>query len=97
MKKGKLDLKAVSEDVFNYFLGNQFPGGKVILGENISNPFLPSPQKTPSFNILRATDGNHIYLDFATGHTGNCVSFVSNLKGISRNAAIQQIRKITNK
>lgn len=94
--KTKMDLKACSLEVFEYFLGDHFKGGKVKEGINISNPFLSQPQKTPSFNILLAPDGNYIYHDFATGETGNCVSFVATLKGVDRIQAIRLIRNITN-
>ena len=93
--KTKIDLKECSLEVFEYFLDDHFKDGKVLLGRNIPNPFLSYKQKTPSFNILQAPDGNHIYHDFATGDTGNCVSFVARLKGVDRIKAIQIIRKIT--
>lgn len=94
--KNKIDLKAASPIVFDHFLGQFYPGGRVVLGRNISNPFLQTRQQTPSFNIYRASDGNLVYNDFATDDKGNCVSFVAKLKGITRIEAIRIIRKISN-
>lgn len=90
----KMDLNECSLEVFQHYLGDQFDSGKVKLGRNIPNPFLSYKQKTPSFNILQAPDGNHIYHDFATGDTGNCVSFVARLKNVERIEAIRIIRNI---
>lgn len=91
----KTDFRSAALRVYNHFIGHSYPGGKVILGRNISNPFLPAPQQTPSFNVFRASDGNLVYKDFATSDKGNCVSFVSKLKGVSRIEAIRIIRKLT--
>lgn len=92
--KGEIDFKEVSKEIFDYFLGYNYKGGKVILGTKITNPFLSTRQNTPSFNIYKAPDGNLIFKDFATGDVGNCVTLVTILKGISRNEAIGLIRKI---
>lgn len=91
----KIDFRRVALIVFDHFIGERYPGGQVILGRNISNPFSPGQQETPSFNIFRASDGNYVYKDFATSDKGNCVSFVSKLKGVSRIEAIQIIRNLT--
>lgn len=94
--KGKINFKAVSEDVFNYFLGDQYPGGRVVLRKPITNPFLSERQKTPSFNIFITRHGEWIYNDYKTGDKGNCVSLVAKLKSIDRIEAIKLIRKSLN-
>jgi len=91
--KDKIDLSLVSFRVFNDLIGNLYPGGTVIPGYNISNPFLPSKQKTPSFNVFKAKDGAYIYKDFATDDRGNCISFVQKLKGITVKEAIKYIER----
>lgn len=87
----KIDLKRKSFAVFNDHLGYCYPGGRVIPGKNISNPFLPYKQNTPSFNVFKAPDGSFIYKDFATGEKGNCVTFLSKLKNIDRIEAFKKI------
>jgi hypothetical protein len=94
--KRNIDLKAASRMVFDHYLANHYHGGFVVLGKNISNPFLSTPQENPSFNILQARDGNLIYYDFATGDKGNCVSFVAKHKNTNQIEAIRLIQEILN-
>lgn len=96
-KNGYIDFKLASPKVFEHFLGHLYPGGFLVLGRKISNPFLKTPQETPSFNVLQARDNSLIFYDFVTGDKGNCVTFVATFKGISRIEAIREIRKITSK
>jgi hypothetical protein len=94
MNINKINLIDVSKVVFQYYLGNQFPGGRVILGRNIPNPFLSNKQIKPSFNILEACDGSWIYHDFDTNDTGSCVTFISSKEGISTSEAIKKINNL---
>lgn len=96
MNYKRLDFKEISPLVFEHFLAHFFKGGKLILGVNISNPFLTHKQKTPSFNIYKGRNGELIYKDHATGDIGNCVSFVAKFKNIDRIEAIREIKKIIN-
>jgi hypothetical protein len=91
--KNRIDLNLVSFRIFNDLIGNLYPGGTVIPGRNISNPFISSKQKTPSFNIYKAKDGSYIYKDFATNDIGTCISFVQKLKGITLKEAIKYIQR----
>ncbi len=93
-KNAYIDFKLASPKVFEHFLGHLYPGGFLVLGRNISNPFLKKPQETPSFNVLQARDKSLIFYDFATGDKGNCITLVSRLKGVSRLEAIKIIIKL---
>lgn len=92
--KHKNDFHKESYEIFNYEIGHLFPKGRVLPGINISNPLLTHNQETPSFNVFRASDGNFIFNDFATGDKGNCITFIQKLKNMNYSEAISYINKI---
>lgn len=85
-------IKEKSLEVFQYYIGDNYPYGKVILGKNISNPFLPEKQKTPSFNIFKGLQGDYLYKDFATGDFGDVIKFVERIERVERKKALQIIK-----
>lgn len=87
-----LRIKLRSLEIYQHYLGRLYPNGKVKPGKNISNPFLPEKQETPSFNIYKAHDGTYIFNDFATGDRGNPITFVEKMERVNRNKALQIIK-----
>ena len=61
-------------DIFSYYLGSRFVIGKVF-----NSPL--REDKTPSFGIIQASNGNLLYNDF-TGDSGDVIKFVKELKGL---------------
>jgi Toprim-like len=78
-----LDATAGGLAVFELYLGDRYRGGYVIPGVNISNPFLPRPQKTPSFNVFQDNHGIWRFKDFAHPDcVGDCFDLVARLDGL---------------
>jgi|GEM_PF-2513466 len=73
-------------DVFQYYLGVMPQPGR-----NITNPFLPEKQKTPSFNVFRDSHGEWRYNDFATAQSGSCLDLVMMLRGLNIPEALKLI------
>lgn len=80
--------------VYEHFLAAHYSDGRVMLGKNISNPFLPHPQKTPSFNIFKGTGGEYLFNDFATGDKGSVITFVMKIERTNYQNALKIINKI---
>lgn len=82
------------EDIMHRYLSPFHSGSKESLraGKNISNPFLGTPQKTPSFNIFQAKGSDKwLYNDFATGEKGDCFELVQRLFNLSFTESLDRI------
>jgi hypothetical protein len=76
--------KVSNYDILSHYLKPYHNNERLIAGKNISNPFLPEKQKTPSFNIFCALPQNEWrYKDFATGDEGSCFDFVMKIFNVS--------------
>lgn len=82
ISKEAILAKVSSYDILCHFLQPYHTNGQLAAGKNISNPFLPEKQKTPSFNIFQANQNEWRYKDFATGDEGSCFDLVMNLFNI---------------
>lgn len=78
--------------IYEHYLKERYPFGRVIPSKNISNPFISHKQETPSFNIYRSYDGGYVFHDFATGDKGNVITFVQKMEKVDKNLAIQIIK-----
>jgi hypothetical protein len=87
--KEKNLLKANSYAILAHYLNNK----ELMQGQNISNPFLPQKQNTPSFNIycdLKSHEWR--YKDFATDDKGDCIDLVMKLFNIPFQKALVKIK-----
>jgi DNA primase len=82
----KLILEKLTEyDIYSYYMVNKFEIGKVM-----SSPF--RSDKNPSFAIFKSKGTNELlYKDHGTGLVGDCISFVSNLRGINYSEALDLV------
>lgn len=63
-------LKKVREkDIYEYYLNR-----RIEINKPISSPF--RKDKNPSWSIFVGKRGDLVYIDFATGETGNVIDFV---------------------
>ncbi|MBK8352435.1 MAG: hypothetical protein IPL21_12340 [Saprospirales bacterium] len=86
--------KVSSYDILNHYLSPYHNSGSLVQGKNISNPFLPNKQKTPSFNIYTSNQNKEWrYKDFATGDDGSCFDLVMKLHKISFTDALEIINR----
>ena len=84
--------KVNSYDILNHYLLPYHKENKLLAARNISNPFLPEKQNTPSFNIFPAKGtGEWRYNDFATGDSGSCFDIVMKLRNLSFPEALNTI------
>lgn len=94
LTKENILLKINQQDAFNYYLQSYHNKGTLKKGKHISNPFLPEPQKSPSFNIFPSKIGNRwVYKDFATGDQGDLFDLVMKLNQCTFNEALTQINR----
>jgi hypothetical protein len=94
MSKEEILQKLGSYDILNHYLLPYHNQGRLIAGKNISNPFSPKKQETPSFNIYCALPQHEwVYKDFATGDEGSCFDLVMKLFNLS---LPETLKKITN-
>jgi archaellum biogenesis ATPase FlaH len=92
ISKEQILQKISSYDILSFYLKNYHNLPKLETGKNISNPFLPEKQKTPSFNIHCALPSHEWrYKDFATGDEGSCFDLVMKLYNLSFPEAIKKI------
>ena len=92
ISKESILAKVSSYDILNHYLSPYHNSGSLVQGKNISNPFLPNKQKTPSFNIYTSNKNNEWrYKDFATGDDGSCFDLVMKLHKISFSDALEII------
>ena len=90
--KENILAKVNSYDILNHYLIPFHKENKLIGGKNISNPFLPEKQDTPSFNIFPAMGTSEWrYNDFATGDSGSCFDLVMKLNNLSFPEALAAI------
>jgi hypothetical protein len=80
--------------VYEHYLADRYPNGRLIPGKNISNPFLPEKQETPSFNVYKGTYGSYVFKDFATGEIGSVFTFVMKMKNTTYQNAVKIINQI---
>ncbi|HVZ38513.1 MAG TPA: AAA family ATPase [Candidatus Kapabacteria bacterium] len=70
--------------IFEQYLAQHFPGGRIEEGRHISNPFLGTPQHTPSFNVYRDSGGIWRFKDFAHSDcSGDCFELAARVNGIN--------------
>jgi hypothetical protein len=81
MSREEILAKVDSYKILAFYLAPFHKEPKLIQGHNISNPFLPEKQKTPSFNIFCDLNGGHEwkFKDFATTDQGSCFDLVMKL------------------
>ncbi len=92
ISKESILTKVSSYDILNHYLLIYHNSGSLVQGKNISNPFLPDKQKTPSFNIYESNQSKEWrYKDFATGDDGSCFDLVMKLHKISFSDALEII------
>lgn len=88
-------LDKISEyDIMLHYLTSYHTGSPESLraGKHISNPFLGTSQKTPSFNIYQAKGSdNWLFKDFATDDKGDCFNLVEKLFNLNFQEALQKI------
>ena len=89
-KDNILDLTD-GKDLFNHYLKPFHNFGFLKPGQNISNPFLQTKQRTPSFNYFRSSNGSYRYYDFATGDTGSVFDLIMKLNGCTFKQCLEQI------
>lgn len=90
--KENILAKVNSYDILNHYLLPYHKENRLIAAKNISNPFLPEKQDTPSFNIFPTMgSGEWKYNDFATGDSGSCFDLVMKLKNLSFPEALAAI------
>lgn len=81
-----------SYEILNYYLLPYHNENKLLAAKNISNPFLPEKQKSPSFNIFPSMGtGEWRYKDFATGDDGSCFDLVMKIFNLSFNEVLERI------
>ena len=94
ISKESILAKVSSYDILNHYLLTYHNSGSLVQGKNISNPFLPDKQKTPSFNIYESNQSKEWrYKDFATGEDGSCFDLVMKLHKISFTDALEIINR----
>lgn len=94
ISKEKILSLVSSYDILNHYLKPYHNTSSLQQGQNISNPFLPEKQQTPSFNIFKSSRSNEWrYKDFATGHEGSCFDLVSNLFNISFAESLKKVNE----
>jgi hypothetical protein len=84
--------KVTEKQIFDHFLKPYHNFQELKAGKNISNPFLPEKQKTPSFNIFHL-NGKWWYKDFTDKYkiTGDCFKLVMQLKKVNSHEALEII------
>lgn len=92
--KNKIDLKVISFKVFNDLIGNLYPSRRVIPDRNISNPFLPSKPKSPSFCISKCIINQLLYRNYEFGDYSKCLNLTQSELGLNNSEAIEKIIKI---
>jgi len=88
--------KISSYDILNHYLQPfHKEGARLLHGKNISNPFLPNKQNTPSFNIYCDFKNGHQwkYNDFATDEHGDCFQLVMKLFKLSFPESLKKINQ----
>lgn len=94
ISKESILAKVSSYDILNHYLLPYHSSGRLVQGKNISNPFLPDKQQTPSFNIYTSNQSNEWrYKDFATEDEGSCFDLVMNLYKVSFRDALEMINR----
>lgn len=92
LSKEEILSKVSSYDILNRYLQPYHKEGRLLQGKNISNPFLPQKQETPSFNVFCAFPQHEWrYKDFATGDEGSCIDLVMKLHNLDFNEALHRI------
>ena len=91
VRKEDLLNKVSGFDILNHYLKPYHQNGALRNGKNISNPFLPEKQKTPSFNIFDAGANEWRYKDFATDDSGDCFDLVMKLFNLSFPESLEKI------
>jgi KaiC/GvpD/RAD55 family RecA-like ATPase len=93
MKRSENILDKVdSFEILNRYLKPYHNFNTLQKGKNISNPFLSTKQKTPSFNIYQPKTSSHWkFKDFATGDSGNCFELVMRLYSLDFKEALDRI------
>lgn len=94
ISKESILAKVSTYDILNHYLSPYHNSGRLTQGKNISNPFLPDKQNTPSFNIYQCSQNNEWrFKDFATGDEGSCFDLVMKLYKVSFPEAIEIINR----
>jgi hypothetical protein len=93
ISKNAILAKVNQKEILDYYLKPYHQHPDLRAGMNISNPFNPEKQETPSFNIYVSTNGNWRYNDFATGDKGDCFDLVMKLNNLSFNETLQRINE----
>jgi hypothetical protein len=92
LSKETILSKVSSYDILNRYLQPYHKDGRLLQGKNISNPFLPQKQETPSFNVFCAfPQHDWRYKDFATGDEGSCFDLVMKLHNLDFAEALHKI------
>jgi hypothetical protein len=79
-------------DVFAHFAGYFNCEGQPRLDRNYPSPFPLDKKYRPGFRLTRGKDGDIVFNDFATGHSGDCFRFVRLLLNYSFKDAVGYIR-----
>lgn len=80
LSKKNILAKLDQVKAFNFYLKPYHKFEQLSQGKNISNPFLPDKQETPSFNIYTSNkNGEWKFKDFATDDQGNIFDLVMRL------------------
>lgn len=94
ISKESILAKVSTYDILNHYLSPYHNSGRLTQGKNISNPFLPDKQNTPSFNIFQCSQNNEWrFKDFATGDEGSCFDLVMKVYKVSFPEAIEIINR----
>lgn len=93
MSRNEILASVSSYDILAHYLAPYHNHPKLLQGVNISNPFLPERQATPSFNIYCDLQAGHEwkYKDFATDDKGSCFDLVMRLFNLSFSEAKTKI------
>ncbi|MFT5252079.1 MAG: hypothetical protein ACI87N_001084 [Flavobacteriales bacterium] len=92
INKDAILAKINSHEILDFYLRRYHNYGKLLGGQNISNPLLTSKQETPSFNIFPCMKtGDWLFHDFATDDKGSCFDLVMKLFNLSFPEALARI------
>lgn len=82
LNKENILAKVSSYEIINHYLKPFHKYGSLKQGQHISNPFLTTPQKTPSFNIYETQQGWR-YKDFSNDDDGDIFDLIQRLNNCS--------------
>ena len=71
-------------DIYTFYIGKE-----VKLNKPINSPL--REDKNPSWTLFKARSGDLLYKDFATGESGNIVTFISTLLNLKYHKALERI------